>query len=212
MQIDTDWLSDNFRQLNTRYFGGELPCPRFHIGRSRTRLGSLSYKRGFMSPQTFTLSMSNYYNQTENQFRNVLLHEMIHLYIAAKGIRDTSAHGTVFRKIMACLNGEGWDISVTTSMRGTPKAQTNQEGTGRQHLVLAIETTDGRRFLSSVNPRFAKTLDKRLRRTGEVSRYAWYTSDDRWFEDMPRVRSLRGRRVDEETYGRLTAAMKSVDI
>lgn len=212
MQIDPDWLSANFWQLNTRYFGGALPCPRFHIGRSRTRLGSLSYKRGFMSPQPFTLSMSNYYDQTERQFRNVLLHEMIHLYIAAKGIRDTSAHGAVFRKIMARLNGEGWNISVTTSMRGTPKAQTSQEGTGRQYLVLAIETTDGRHFLSSVNPRFAKTLDRRLRRVGEVSRYAWYTSDDRWFEDMPRVRSLRGRRVDEETYGRLTAAMKSVGI
>lgn len=212
MLIDTDWLRANFRQLNTRYFGGELPCPRFHIGRSRTRLGSLSYKRGFMVSQHFTLSISNYYDQTEHQFRNVLLHEMIHLYIAANGIRDTSAHGTMFRKMMARLNGEGWDISVTTSMRGTPKAQTNQEDTGRQYLVLAIETTDGRRFLSSVNPKYAKTLCRRLQQVAEVSRYAWYTTADSWFENMPRVRSLRGRRVDEETYGRLTAAMKSVGI
>lgn len=212
MQIDIQWLRDNFRQFNLRYFDGVLPEPRFFIGRSRTRLGSLSYKRGLMwrkgftsVANAFTLSISNYYDQTEYQFRNVLLHEMIHLSIAASGIKDTSSHGVVFRGMMDRLNREGWNISVTTPMRGTPKAYTGSSTVIQQYLVLAIEMKDGKHFLSSVNPKFAKSLNVRLQRLPEVKHYAWYTTNDKWFEDMPKVRSLRGRVVDTDTYARKTA-------
>lgn len=211
MQIDILWLRSNFAAFNKQYFDGVLPTPQFHIGRSRTRLGSLSYKRGLLwggRGAAFTLSMSNYYDQTEYQFRNVLLHEMIHLSIAASGLKDSSPHGTIFRGMMARLNRYGWDISVTTPMRGTPKAYTGSETVIRQYLVLALEMADGKHYLSSVNPKFAKTLNNRLRRLMDVRHYAWYTTDDRWFEDMPRVRSLRGRPVSAETYERKTAAMK----
>ena len=156
MQIDIIWLQDNFRQFNSRYFGGLLPTPTFHIGRSRTQLGSLSYQRGLMwkSPSggvknAFTLTLSNFYDQTEFQFRNVLLHEMIHLSIASSGIKDTSAHGVVFRGMMDRFNREGWDIHVRTSMNGTPKASTGSTKVINTYLVLAIEMKDGTHFLSS---------------------------------------------------------------
>lgn len=216
MQIDIIWLRDNFRRFNQQYFDGVLPTPRFHIGRSRTRLGSLSFKRrsswGKVQLYDFGLSLSNYYDQTEHQFQSVLLHEMIHLSIAASGLQDTSAHGVVFRGMMARLNREGWNISVTTPMRGTPKAYTGSGTVIRQYLVLALEMQDGTHFLSSVNPKFARQLSARLRRVTEVRQSAWYTTDDRWFEDMPKVRSLRGRRVDAETFDKMTARMKRIDV
>lgn len=221
MQIDIQWLRNNFRQFNKQYFDGALPNPRFHIGRSKTRLGSLSYKRGLLwnriphsfgrgASNAFTLSLSNYYDQTEYQFKNVLLHEMIHLSIAASGLKDTSSHGVIFRGMMARLNREGWSISITTPMRGTPKAYTGSDNIIKNYLVLAIEMKDGKNFLSSVNPKFAKTINQRLKRVREVSHYAWYTTNDKWFEDMPKVRSLRGRIVDMETYNKKIAVMKPV--
>lgn len=206
MQIDIIWLRENFQRLNKQYFDGVLPTPRFHIGRSRTRLGSLAYKRPLHGGASFALSMSNYYDQTEYQFLNVLLHEMIHLSIAASGLRDTSPHGVVFRGMMARLNREGWNISITTPMRGTPKAYTGSDTVIKNYLVLAIETMDGKYFLSSVNPKFAKTLNRRLEFVSEVSRFAWYTTNDRWFEDWPKVRSLRGRKVDETAYKKFTTS------
>lgn len=205
MQIDIQWLRNNFRQFNNQYFDGVLPTPRFYIGRSRTRLGSLSYKKAG-GGTSFCLSLSNYYDQTEYQFRNVLLHEMIHLSIAASGLKDTSSHGVVFRGMMARLNREGWNISVTTPMRGTPKAYTGSDTIIKNYLVLAIETMDGKYFLSSVNPKFAKTLNRRLKFVREVSHFAWYTTNDRQFEDWPKVRSLRGRKVDAETYRKFTTS------
>ncbi len=220
MQIDIIWLRDNFRQFNKQYFGDKLPEPRFFIGRSKSQLGSLAYKRGLVlgrqlfnrgnSANAFTLSMSNFYDQTEYQFRNVLLHEMIHLSIAASGVKDSSPHGVVFRGMMARLNREGWDIHVMTKMEGTKKAYTGSKTIIRQYLVLAIETRDGKRFLSSVNPRFAREINTRLHEAKEIVNSRWYTTDNRWFEDMPRVRSLRGRNVDDATYGKLTSLMTPI--
>ena len=42
MQIDIHWLRDNFARFNARYFSDLLPVPRFGVGHSRTRLGTLS--------------------------------------------------------------------------------------------------------------------------------------------------------------------------
>lgn len=223
MQVGIVWLRDNFQRFNRQYFDGVLPEPHFHIGRSRTRLGSLSYKRGLAWRRSlfpaksvykgaFTLSMSNYYDQSECQFQNVLLHEMIHLSIAASGLEDTSPHGVIFRGMMARLNREGWNISVTTSMRGTPKAYTGSSTVIMQYLVLALEMKNGTYFLSSVNPKCARELGRQLKLVPGVSHYAWYTTSDKWFEDMPKVRSFRGRKVDKETYKRKIEAMKAIDL
>lgn len=227
MQIDIQWLRDNFRTLNARYFDGRLPEPRFYIGRSRTRLGSLSYKRGLVwgrkpffqsgivvrgGGEAFTLTLSNYFDQTEYQFRNVLLHEMIHLSIAASGVRDTSSHGVVFRGMMQRLNRDGWDIRVTTPMNGTPKAYTGSDNVIRQYLILGIIMDNGKHFLSSVNPRFARSLNLRLQTLPHLRQYSWFTTSDRWFEDFPKVRSLRGRPVSTAVYHDKTAAMQPVKV
>jgi len=217
MQIDIIWLRSNFRHFNNQYFDGRLPEPRYFIGRSKTQLGSLAYTRGLMwgrqlfskgnPTNAFTLTLSNFYDQTEYQFRNVLLHEMIHLSIAVSGVKDTSPHGVVFRGMMQRLNSDGWNIQVMTKMEGVKKAYTGSENIIRQYLVLAIEMTNGKRFLSSVNPRFARQINTRLKNVREVAAWHWFTTNNQWFEDMPKVRSLRGRPVDDDTYERMTETM-----
>ena len=109
------------------------------------------------------------------------------------------------------LNRDGWDIHVTTSTRDLGKAATVEApSTARnrqQHLVLAIEMRDGHHFLSTVNPRFARELNNQLNSISEVSHHSWFVTEDSWFDNMPRVRSLRGRRVDTATYLEKTRAM-----
>lgn len=216
MQIDILWLRTWFARFNRQYFNGDLPTPGFHIGRSRTRLGTMSFKRKSRWRRTrlydFSISLSNYYDQTEHGFKNVLLHEMIHLAIAHSGVKDSSPHGVVFRSMMERLNRDGWDIRVMTSTKGVEKAHTGSAAVIRQYLVLALEMADGRRFLSSVNPKFAKNIALQLPGIREIARHTWYTTDDRWFEDMPRVRSLRGRRVSTDLYCDKTSAMKAIEI
>lgn len=215
MQIDIHWLRDNFARFNARYFSDLLPVPRFGVGHSRTRLGTLSYKRktrmGRSQYSDFAIHLSNYYDQTEHQFQSVLLHEMIHLSIACSGVKDTAPHGVVFRGMMQRLNRDGWDIQVMTSTKGVRKAYTGSATVISQFLVLAIEMHDGRRFLSSVNPKFARKITLDLRGVHDIDRFAWYTTSDRWFEDMPKVRSLRGRRVAPDLYKAKTESMQPLN-
>lgn len=223
MQIDIIWLRDNFKKFNKQYFDSSLPEPRFFIGRSRTRLGSLAYERGLIwrhglfgkgnSTNAFTLSISNFYNQSEYQFRNVLLHEMIHLSIAVSGIKDTSPHGVVFRGMMERLNHDGWNIQVMTNMNGVSKAYAGNENNAiRQYLVLTLETNDGKYYVSSVNPKFARNINKSITYAKKIKSHKWYTTNNKRFEDMPKVRSLRAHAVDAETYKQLTTLMTPITL
>ena len=216
MQIDTLWMKTNFMRFNTQYFDGVLPLPRLRTGRSRTQLGTMSCKRktswGRTKLYDFTISLSNYYDQTEHQFQSVLLHEMIHLSIAVSGVKDTSPHGVVFRGLMQRLNRDGWDIQIMTKTRDYTKAYTGSAAVIAQYIVLALEMNDGKRFLSSVNPKFVRDINQQLRTIPQISHYAWFTTSDRWFEAMPKVRSLRGRRVTAEVFQTKTQAMKPISV
>lgn len=216
MQIDTLWMKNNFMRFNTQYFDGVLPLPRLRAGRSRTQLGTMSCKRktswGRTKLYDFTISLSNYYDQTEHQFQSVLLHEMIHLSIAVSGVKDTSPHGIVFRGLMQRLNRDGWDIQIMTKTRDYTKAYTGTATVIAQYIVLALEMNDGKRFLSSVNPKFVRDINQQLRTIPQISHYAWFTTSDRWFEAMPKVRSLRGRRVTAEVFQTKTQAMKPISV
>lgn len=214
MQIDMTWLRQWFARFNDQYFEGGLPTPRFRIGHSRTQLGTMSYKRQrrlFRTQMTdFTISLSNYYDQTEHQFQSVLLHEMIHLSIAVSGVKDTSPHGVVFRGMMARLNRDGWNISISATTRGIERAYTGSQTVISQYLVLAIMTREGKYFLASVNPKFARSIETRISTAPEIARHTWHTTNDRWFESMPKVRSLRGRRVTETVWREKVEGMKQV--
>ena len=216
MQIDTLWMKTNFMRFNTQYFDGVLPLPRLRAGRSRTQLGTMSCKRktswGRTKLYDFTISLSNYYDQTEHQFQSVLLHEMIHLSIAVSGVKDTSPHGVVFRALMQRLNRDGWDIQIMTKTRDYTKAYTGSATVIAQYIVLALEMNDGKRFLSSVNPKFVRDINQQLRTIPQISHYAWFTTSDRWFETMPKVRSLRGRRVTAEVFQAKTQTMKPINV
>ena len=137
---------------------------------------------------------------------------MIHLSIAVSGVKDTSPHGVVFRGLMQRLNRDGWDIQIMTKTRDYTKAYTGSATVIAQYIVLALEMNDGKRFLSSVNPKFVRDINQQLRTIPQISHYAWFTTSDRWFESMPKVRSLRGRRVTAEVFQTKTQAMKPINV
>lgn len=204
-----------FDTFNRQYFNGELPLPRLALGNSRTRLGSMSCRRrrtltGWRFSD-FAIRLSTYYDCTEREMQTVLLHEMIHYYIAWKGIRDDAPHGSVFRSIMNRLNTRhGWDISVSASMRGRKTAAPHNDR--RPRLVLALENSRGECFLTVVNPRYAAQLKSRLKNAVDATQRAWFVSTDPFFSDFTTVRSLRARKVKREVFDEKIACGTMVDI
>lgn len=212
MIVTIEWMEEWFRRFDHEYFGGKLPVPELGLTHAKTRLGQLAYKRASRWGRTklydFKLSMSTYYDMTDKQAKSVLLHEMIHYIIGYTGLKDTSAHGVVFKGLMDKLNSQyGWDIRVLTSTKGWKVSETvksRKEKKGPQiYLMLAIEMNDGRHYLSRVNPSFARRIENQLKTVREVVSHHWYTTMENYFEDYPQVRSLRGRRISKADFGKL---------
>ena len=199
-------------RFDQEYFGGKLPLPELSLTRAKTRLGQLAFKRASRWGRTklydFKLSMSTYYDMTEQQAKSVLLHEMIHYIIGYTGLKDTAPHGVVFRGMMDNLNRKyGWDIRVMTSTKGwkvSERVAEKKKAKGPQtYLMLAIELKDGKFYLSRVNPGFARRIEKQLPMVRELRSHRWYTTQESYFEDYPQVRSLRGRRITKGDFEKL---------
>lgn len=213
MEITIDYLQQAFSKYNALMFEGKLPLPVLKLSKARTHLGQLVYKRRKSWMKTklydFTISVSTYYNLSQAEIDDVMIHEMIHYYIVFMGIKDTSSHGLVFRKMMSEINtkyGRHLNISATTK-----EMQTSTPRKPTPCLVLAIEMTDGTCYLSSVHPSFAHKLSLSLSRIPNLASHSWYTSSDSFFQNMPRVRSLRGRKVSKEVFEEMIGRMSPVD-
>ena len=212
MIVTIDWMEEWFKRFDQEYFGGKLPLPELSLTRAKTRLGQLAFKRASRWGRTklydFKLSMSTYYDMTEQQAKSVLLHEMIHYIIGYTGLKDTSPHGVVFRGMMDNLNRKyGWDIRVMTSTKGwkvSERVAEKKKAKGLQtYLMLAIELKDGKFYLFRVNPGFARRIEKQLPMVRELRSHRWYTTQESYFEDYPQVRSLRGRRITKNDFEKL---------
>ena len=212
MIVTIDWMEEWFKRFDQEYFGGKLPLPELSLTRAKTRLGQLAFKRASRWGRTklydFKLSMSPYYDMTEQQAKSVLLHEMIHYIIGYTGLKDTAPHGVVFRGMMDNLNRKyGWDIRGMTSTKGwkvSERVAEKKKAKGPQtYLMLAIELKDGKFYLSRVNPGFARRIEKQLPMVRELRSHRWYTTQESYFEDYPQVRSLRGRRITKGDFEKL---------
>lgn len=211
MTLTVDILRMWFRQFNDAYFAGDLPMPRLLLSKSRTRLGTMSCKRTKRLFKTvysdYTIRISVYYEQSEREFQSTLLHEMIHLYITSHQIPDTSSHGKVFRSVMQQINRQyGWDITVSSSMRDHKVASIGSSAS--TYVVLAIVLASGERMLSVVSPRSARDIDMKASLVKTIADHRWYMTQDDYFRDFPKVRSLRARKVSREVYEEKTAAMQ----
>ena len=203
--MNEDTLKAWFTQFNRDYFNDELPEPRLLLSHSRTHLGSMSYKRRIswrgMKPCDYTIRISTFYNCGEREWQNILLHEMIHLYIASKRMKDTSSHGKLFRQYMEHLNNNhGWNIRISTATR---KWQTTKTPEKKIRTVLALRLKNGNCFLSVINPQYIHLLQRKLQTVPDIEYYRWMETDDNFFCDFPVVRSLRGRKISKQKFDEL---------
>ncbi|MGP1493125.1 MAG: SprT-like domain-containing protein [Prevotella fusca] len=209
-ELTVDYLRHAFEHYNALIFEGKLPVPKLKWSRAKTRLGQMACKRKISWGRTkfydYTISVSSYYKLTTEEIDDVLIHEMIHYSIAYTGLKDTSAHGIVFRGMMDKINRIfGRHITISVRTRNLQPRMVQQP---KDYLILALEMKDGKYYLSSVNPSAARKIATSLARTREIAHYAWYQSQDEYFHGMPRVRSLRGRQVSAEVYETMIGKMK----
>ena len=196
-ELTIDYMLREFRLFNAMYFDGCLPVPALKTGRARTSLGTFSCRRrkqwllGGPRLCDFVIRLSTAYSMTEKDYQNVLLHEMIHYYIAYKGIKDTSPHGDVFRMEMERINRDGWQIAVRHS---GGKLSPAGSARSKPRLILALTLKDGGHLISVVNPKYCAAIERQICRLN-LPWHGWYVGEDDYFDTFAVVRTLRGRKI-----------------
>jgi predicted SprT family Zn-dependent metalloprotease len=120
MEISNYNILANFHTFNRKYFGGILPIPKLIIRHSYKTLGYFHYnidEHGNIFNET--IEISDNYDYTPLQFRDILVHEMIHYYLLYKGIDKICHHGKEFKKMSEEFNHMyGMNITSTIDISG----------------------------------------------------------------------------------------------
>lgn len=115
MEITTEYLTEIFREYNKLYFNGELPLPQFRLLKSYRTLGFFSCKKiiGRRRLKGTTIEISCRFDWDESVLRDVMVHEMIHYYLAFKHIDNQITHGEAFMQMSEDFNKRfGLNITV----------------------------------------------------------------------------------------------------
>ena len=93
-----------FREYNEAYFCNVLLMPYVKIRHSVRTLGYFSYWPDALSGTTETIEISDFYDYTPNQLRDIVVHEMIHYYLCYTGEDVRVTHGKAFKRMASQLN------------------------------------------------------------------------------------------------------------
>lgn len=118
MKLTVKYLKEKYHQYNQLYFDGELFLPRIRLTKTYSFVGNFSCrkfigKRKIKSP---LIEISSYYEMNDNQLRDILVHEMIHFYLAFKHIDHNITHGKDFLNMANSLNAKyGLNVEIRAS-------------------------------------------------------------------------------------------------
>ena len=207
-------IQNYFRWFNAEIFGSELPEIPIVLTRARGYMGKLTYRIhrrifGRAKYADFGLRISIACDLPEEEYQDTVIHEMIHYYILLHGIRDTSAHGTYFRGMMADINRRhGRHVTVSHRLTGEDRAAMPV----RASIVCLMHMRDGRTlfFVSSRTRIF--DLDRTIRAIGDIASHVWLYSTQPFFSSYPRVRTLKGYFAPPETLDPILAECRVIEM
>ena len=115
MVIGKHNILGHFFEYNNEYFDGILPIPNIELMESfhTFRFFECEFDEddSIVNP---TIKISTNYDYSESQLRDILVHEMIHYYLAYVGKDVMVHHGKEFKKMAKDFNlNYGMNISTT---------------------------------------------------------------------------------------------------
>ena len=121
MKPTLPYLKEKFAHFNNLIFNGRLPEIPIFLCEVKTFVGQYKSKikyhpDGRREHYLHALRFSTCFDLPERQLEDVIIHEMIHYFIAYNGLHDRSAHGPLFKALMKSVN-ETHGRSLTISLR-----------------------------------------------------------------------------------------------
>lgn len=203
MTASLDFVRDTFDRFNTLCFEGELPAVPIILTKARTFLGKVEYKGGRgifgLVPRNkdFRMKISTSFDLPQDELEDVVLHEMIHYYIAWHNIKDSSVHGKVFRDIMGQLNAKyGRHITIRHKAKeGQILGKSKEPG---NHYVCLTTFKDGTQCVTVAASTKVSELHRMFSHCPDITGIQWYRTPDPFFDRYPRSRTPRVYRISQE--------------
>ena len=189
MRATVPYIQQKFAEFNAQCFGGELAPLPVRLGRGRSFLGKVEYKRRRVPFRgwrysDFVFVISSRLDLPEDVVEDTILHEMIHYYILSHQLQDTSSHGEIFRRMMNEINRR-FNRHITIRHKFTAEEHACDTEL-RQHLLCVSTLTDGRRGVTlAAHTRLFQLWDA-LPRVPLVHESQWYLTTDPFFNRFPR--------------------------
>lgn len=121
----------SFDTYNNEIFDGYLPTPRFKAIHSTTYFGKFKTYRIGDYGKSVTICMRDMYIYSQEQFANIIVHEMIHYYLSMNGI-NSSSHGKEFMQMAEWVN---INFGLNVTARINTKEYTKKQLTFCKRLI-----------------------------------------------------------------------------
>lgn len=207
MKPTTDYIERKFQEFNTLMFGSKLTMPPILLSRARTFVGQCAAKKRrtlFHGTQLFDfrLKFSVCFDLTEEEWEDTIIHEMIHYYIGVNGLKDTSAHGKVFRQMMEAIN-QKYGRKLTISHKTSPE-QSEELYNSRKvwHVIALLQFADGRKGLK-VLPRIRQRIEAyrtTMLRDKRITQIDLFMSNDPYFNRFPNSSAFNAILANEDEF------------
>lgn len=201
MTVTQDYVEHKFEEFNVLIFDGKLKPLPVRLSSARTFLGQLRYRRvrsliGGCKFTDFQLVISRKLDMDERLLEDTVIHEMIHYYILSHQMRDTSAHGTIFRRMMTDIN-ERFGRNISIRHRITDE-ESEKDTEVRRHLICVSRFADGSLGITISARTSIFCLWRELPCLPNVVECSWYMSLNPYFNRFRRSRTPKIYRIDKD--------------
>lgn len=204
MKATIPYVEKKFEEFNQLMFDGKLPKLPIELSDAKTFLGLCVYKKrrtilGRTECYDFKLRISTRIDLVEAEVEDIIIHEMIHYYIGYNNLKDSSAHGRVFRHIMNTIN-EKFGRHIKISHKLTKEEKEQLYDTKRRWRVVAYVTfNDGRtgvKVLPRIMPRITNYYNA-VSRESSVESIELYMTNNPYFNRYPSSSAFRVHYIDK---------------
>lgn len=175
------------------------------LSNAKTFLGACAYKKkktlfGKTTYYDFKLRINRRMDLPEADIEDIIIHEMIHYYIAYNGIKDTSAHGQVFKSLMNDINRRyGRHITVSRKITAQEKEQLCGKKR-RPHVIAVVNFKNGKtgvKQLPRVHQRIIAYCSA-IARVPDIASLRLYITDEPYFNRFPTSAALKVHYVEQD--------------
>lgn len=187
------YLQQRFAEYNTQIFGGELPPIEITLTKAKRFEGKYVYgiKRGLFVQKVVgrKIVISICRDLPEREVDDTLIHEMIHYYIHHKGLKDTSPHGKIFKKMMMDINIRwGRNLTISKKIKGD---EVVVEQTKKPHYICISTFKDGHRGITVCAKTRLFEIHRVLTHANVIQSIEWWGSSDPFFNKYPNSQTAK---------------------